>query len=151
MDRRLGALAPALLYRTLGPALPAGLAEGAVMLGIALQAVSQAPEPIARAGFSGPPLAAAASLFQAILKALGPGLRRGPLGRRPGSRGDADGRIELALDDLLANLQDLEAGPGAGDEDLPFVLSAGERRSFTANTIFRAKEWRKKDAGARSA
>jgi anaerobic selenocysteine-containing dehydrogenase len=29
----------------------------------------------------------------------------------------------------------------------PFVLSAGERRSSTANTIFRDPSWRKKDAG----
>lgn len=29
--------------------------------------------------------------------------------------------------------------------DYPFLLSAGERRSFTANTIFRNPQWRKKD------
>jgi anaerobic selenocysteine-containing dehydrogenase len=28
----------------------------------------------------------------------------------------------------------------------PFVLSAGERRSFTANTIIRDPQWRRKDA-----
>ncbi len=28
---------------------------------------------------------------------------------------------------------------------LPLILSAGERRSFTANTIIRNPEWRKKD------
>ena len=27
----------------------------------------------------------------------------------------------------------------------PFVLAAGERRSFTANTIFRDPDWRKRD------
>lgn len=31
------------------------------------------------------------------------------------------------------------------DPDYPLVLSAGERRSFTANTIFRGPEWRKRD------
>ena len=31
--------------------------------------------------------------------------------------------------------------------EFPFVLSAGERRSFTANTIFRDPTWRKRDAG----
>ena len=29
--------------------------------------------------------------------------------------------------------------------EFPLVLSAGERRSFTANTIFRNPEWRRKD------
>jgi anaerobic selenocysteine-containing dehydrogenase len=32
------------------------------------------------------------------------------------------------------------------DPEYPFVLSAGERRSFTANTIFRDPTWRKRDA-----
>ena len=30
--------------------------------------------------------------------------------------------------------------------EYPFLLSAGERRSFTANTIIRNPEWRRKDA-----
>jgi anaerobic selenocysteine-containing dehydrogenase len=34
----------------------------------------------------------------------------------------------------------------APDATFPFVLSAGERRSFTANTIIRDPTWRKKDA-----
>ena len=35
----------------------------------------------------------------------------------------------------------------AGDSgEFPFVLLAGERRSFTANTIIRDNSWRKKDA-----
>ena len=38
-----------------------------------------------------------------------------------------------------------DAKPGTGDSKYPFVLSAGERRSFTANTIFRSPGWRKKD------
>ena len=39
------------------------------------------------------------------------------------------------------------AEPSPGRPDFPFVLSAGERRSFTANTIFRDPAWRKRDAG----
>ncbi len=147
MNPQLGALAPALLYRTLGPALPEGLAEGAVMFGIALQAVSRTPEPIARAGFSGPPLAAAIQLFQAILEqSSGVVFARDRWEDVLGRLETADGRIQLALEDLLDGLEELEAGPGNGDEDFPFVLSAGERRSFTANTIFRANDWRKKGA-----
>jgi anaerobic selenocysteine-containing dehydrogenase len=38
--------------------------------------------------------------------------------------------------------------PGA-DPEFPLVLTAGERRAFTANTIFRDPAWRKRDtAGA---
>ena len=32
-------------------------------------------------------------------------------------------------------------------KEFPFVLAAGERRSFTANTIMRDPEWRKRDVG----
>ena len=35
--------------------------------------------------------------------------------------------------------------PPGDDPEWPFLLSAGERRSFTANTIFRDPAWRKRD------
>ena len=35
--------------------------------------------------------------------------------------------------------------PRLVDAEWPFVLAAGERRAFTANTIFRDPDWRKKD------
>jgi anaerobic selenocysteine-containing dehydrogenase len=57
-----------------------------------------------------------------------------------------DGKIHASIPELLEELKTLRhAAPGTGDTAFPFVLSAGERRSFTANTIFRAPEWRKKD------
>jgi anaerobic selenocysteine-containing dehydrogenase len=57
-----------------------------------------------------------------------------------------NGRIQAAIPELLEELSTLsDAKPGTGDSKFPFVLSAGERRSFTANTIFRSPEWRKKD------
>ena len=59
-------------------------------------------------------------------------------------------RIQLAVPELFEELDSLasEPAPGASAE-FPFVLSAGERRSFTANTIIRNPEWRRKDrAGA---
>jgi anaerobic selenocysteine-containing dehydrogenase len=48
--------------------------------------------------------------------------------------------------ELLAELPAL-ASPPVADPEYPFVLSAGERRSFTANTIFRDPSWRKRDQG----
>ena len=35
--------------------------------------------------------------------------------------------------------------PGFATEDFPFVLAVGERRSYTANDIFRDPSWRKRD------
>lgn len=47
-------------------------------------------------------------------------------------------------------LDSLAAGDAAGTSPkFPFVLSAGERRGFTANAIIRDPDWRRKDrAGA---
>lgn len=145
-DPRLTPHAPVLLYRTL-PLAPE-VKEGAVLLGLALKAAMEHPEPLARAGFDGDPVAAGEKLFEAML-ASPSGLVfavdewREVLGRVS----TPDGRIQLALDDLLAEFDRVVAQPApARDEAFPFVLSAGERRSFTANTILRDPAWRKKDA-----
>ena len=56
----------------------------------------------------------------------------------------ADGRVNLAIPELLEELQALRP-PAPPPPEYPLVLSAGERRSSTANTIFRDPAWRKKD------
>jgi anaerobic selenocysteine-containing dehydrogenase len=59
----------------------------------------------------------------------------------------ADKRIALELPEMLAELAGLDDGPPATTTDeLPIVLSVGERRSYTANDIFRDPGWRKRDA-----
>ncbi|MFD0660298.1 molybdopterin dinucleotide binding domain-containing protein [Thermocatellispora tengchongensis] len=59
--------------------------------------------------------------------------------------GTPDRRIHLALPDLLGSLRDLARGPDAADPDFPLVLSAGERRTSTANTLYRDPAWRRRD------
>ncbi|MFA9566149.1 MAG: molybdopterin dinucleotide binding domain-containing protein, partial [Acidimicrobiales bacterium] len=57
-----------------------------------------------------------------------------------------DGKVHLAVQPLLDELRGLAAERPAGeDAEYPFVLAAGERRSSTANTIYRNPEWMKKD------
>ena len=58
-----------------------------------------------------------------------------------------DAKIHLALPDMLEALASLPTASTARDPEFPFVLSAGERRSFTANTIIRDPTWRTRDAG----
>jgi anaerobic selenocysteine-containing dehydrogenase len=149
-DPGLGALAPVVLYRTLGPSLPNGAASAAVLWGAAHRCAQANPDGVRRAGF-GEGVEAGERLFDAILAS--------PSGvvftddeddttwRRV--RTD-DGRVHLVIPELLAELAALadEAPPGE-DPAWPFLLSAGERRSFTANTIIRDPDWRKRDtAGA---
>lgn len=145
-DSRLMPLAPVILYRTL-PLAPE-VKEGAVMLGLALKAAMQSPAPLARAGFTGEPPEVAMKLFDAMLQS--------PSGfvfavdeweEVLGRIATPDGKIHLALPDLLEDLGRVLREPApTPDAEFPYVLSAGERRAFTANTIFRDPSWRKKDA-----
>ncbi|MCB9746503.1 MAG: molybdopterin-dependent oxidoreductase [Alphaproteobacteria bacterium] len=145
-DPALSVYAATLLYRTLGPSLPEGLAEGAVMLGLTLRAALQTPGPLARAGFTGTPIEAGVALFEAILSARSGVVfaedRWESVLRRLGT---PDGKVQLALDDLLAEARGLSVGPEPRDLAWPLVLSAGERRAFTANTIIRDAAWRRRD------
>jgi len=142
-DPTLSGFAPVLLYRALGPELPADRAEGAVLLGLVFRAAMSHGAALVRAGFDGPPPVAALKLFQAILDApSGVVFSRSAWDEvRPRT---PSGRVQLALDDLLAELPKL-AEREPEDAGFPFVLSAGERRSFTANTIVRDPAWRKRD------
>ena len=61
-------LAPVILYRTLGPHLPAGMAPAAVVWGLVHQFATKFPDSIRRAGFEGPGFVAAEKLFDAIME-----------------------------------------------------------------------------------
>jgi len=146
-DRRLAPLAPVLLYRTLD--LPDELREGAVVYGLVARAALERGPSLARAGFAGPPLAAADALFSAILDGRsGTVFAVDDWAEVVERIATPDRKIRLALPDLLAALEELvHTAADPRDDAFPFVLSAGERRSFTANTIIRDPSWRKKDAG----
>ena len=61
--------------------------------------------------------------------------------------GHSDHKIALVIPELLADLAALkDSRPGLTNDEFPIVLSAGERRAFTANDILRNPEWRKRDA-----
>jgi hypothetical protein len=58
------------------------------------------------------------------------------------------GKINLVIPELLAELEKLGGKPPTPDTQFPFVLSAGERRSYTANTIYRNPGSEPSDAAA---
>jgi anaerobic selenocysteine-containing dehydrogenase len=59
-------------------------------------------------------------------------------------------RIQLHIPELLDAVAALPERPVPGnDPQYPYVLSAGERRAFTANTIIRDPEWRRRDPDGR--
>ncbi|HEX7522237.1 MAG TPA: molybdopterin-dependent oxidoreductase [Acidimicrobiia bacterium] len=146
-DRRLGQLAPVVLYEALGPELPDGAAAAAVMWGLAHTCALAYPEAVKRAGFDGEGLEVGEKLFDAVLNTPSGITFTVDADDESWRRLDtADGRINLFIPELLDELAGLAtATPPAGACEWPFVLSAGERRSSTANTIYRDPAWRKKD------
>jgi anaerobic selenocysteine-containing dehydrogenase len=147
-DPRLGPLVPLLLYRTLGPTLPHGAASAAVLWGAAHRCAIGFEASVRRAGFDGEGLQLGENLFDAIVNS--------PSGLTfavdepddPWQRiATDDGRIHLDIPELREMLTSLiTSGGPVRDDEFPFVLSAGERRSFSANTIIRDPSWRKKDS-----
>lgn len=139
----LGAVASVLLYRTLGPTLPHGAAAASALWPVTQRLTQLNPAGVERAGFGDGP-DAADRLFDAIIDSPS-GLVITDDDHDASWRRLAtpDGRVQLAMPELLAELDDLGVPPGPTDE-WPFLLSAGERRSFTANTIFRDPAWRKR-------
>ncbi|GAA3206960.1 molybdopterin-dependent oxidoreductase [Actinocorallia longicatena] len=144
-EPRLARLAPVLLYRTLGPTLPDGAAAAAVLWGAAHTFVQENPAGVKRAGY-GEGLEAGERLFDAIVSSphgvVTTDDEHEETWRRLKGR-----RIQLDLPEFLAEVAGLGDRPErAGDAEWPFVLSAGERRAFTANTIIRDPDWRRRDA-----
>lgn len=145
----LGALTPVILYRTLGATLPAGLESAALLWGAAQQCALHNAPSLERAGIQGEGTALGDALFDAILDSPS-GLTFSVDDHEDSWRRvrTPEGRLNLANDLLIDELAALaaETPPGA-DPEFPLVLTAGERRSFTANTIIRDPAWRKRDAG----
>jgi anaerobic selenocysteine-containing dehydrogenase len=143
----LGDLAGVVLYETLGPTLPEGAAEAAALWGLAHLCAMSHPDSVRRAGYEGEGTEPGERLFEAILAG-----RSGIVfsvddydetWRRLAT---PDARIRLEVPELLDELGRLRDERPRRDAAFPFVLSAGERRTSTANTIFRDPAWRKKDA-----
>ena len=139
----LSRLAPYVLYETLGPTLPDGLESAAAIWGLAHRCAMTYPEAVRRAGH-----ADGNELFDAILDSpSGVTFTRDEYGHDFERIVHPDKRIALALPEMLAELATLDDGPVRRTTDrLPIVLSVGERRSYTANDIFRDPSWRKRDA-----
>jgi anaerobic selenocysteine-containing dehydrogenase len=130
---------PVILYRTLGPQLPDDVKEAATLWALAHLYCRNEPEAAAAAGYTGPALLAAERLFRDIVDA-----GTGVVFARQEHASDGwsrvrtpGGRIRLALPELFADLVRLSYEPPSANPEFPFVLSAGERRSASTNTILR--------------
>jgi formate dehydrogenase len=149
----MGKLLPVILYETLGPTLrtPDGVdASGAAAVwGLAQTAAGFWDASIRRAGFGDPAGGDALGdiLFDAILaNPSGITFSVDDYDETMRRVATADGRINLVIDTLLDEFDALaDEAPIESSHAYPLVLSAGERRSSTANTIYRDPAWRKSD------
>ncbi|TDK87136.1 molybdopterin-dependent oxidoreductase [Mycolicibacterium mucogenicum] len=139
----LGRVLPYVLYETLGPTLPGGLAGAAALWGLAQKTAMTYPDAVRRAGH-----ADGNALFTAILEG-----RSGVTFTVHEYEDDwslvthTDRRFALEIPEMLAELGALATDrPPLTSDEYPIVLSAGERRAFTANDIIRDPGWRKRDA-----
>ncbi len=145
-DPKLGAVGAVLLYRTLGPTLAHGAASAASLWPMAVRCAKVNPEGVERAGYgTGPD--AGNRLFDAIINSPSGVVFTDDTWEATFERIKTDdGLVHVEIPVLLAELADLEhETPPGNDPAWPLLLSAGERRSFTANTILRDPAWRKKD------
>jgi anaerobic selenocysteine-containing dehydrogenase len=138
----LGKLLPFVLYETLGPTLPEGLTGAAALWGLAQKAAMTYPDAVRRAGYVD-----GNALFDAILAG-----RSGVTFTVHEYEDDfalithPDHKIALEMPEMLDEIRALPAGrPQLTTAEFPIVLSAGERRAYTANDIFRDPTWRKRD------
>ncbi len=145
LRKKLRPYVVSVLYRTLGAALPDGAAAAALLLPLAMMFAAKNANAVRRAGHRG------------LFPWLGTRLFRTILARRSGvvfseHRYDdvwsmikhRDGRIHLEIPEMLEAWANLATEPQTA-VDYPFVLVAGERRSYNANQIYRNPAWRKTD------
>ena len=139
-----------LLYRTLGPTLPHGAAAAASLWPMAMRCAQLNPDGVARAGFGTGP-EAGDRLFDAIIDSPSGVVFTDDTWEATWQRIKTDdGLVHVEIPELLDELAGLaDETPPGDDPAWPLLLSAGERRSFTANTILRDPAWRKKDAARR--
>lgn len=145
---RLAAAGAVVLYETIGKTLPPGM-EGAAPLWFSAQQVAMRyPDQVRAAGHKGEGVELGNVLFQAMVdNPDGVVFTRHEHGDSFDLLRTPDHKVQLAIPQLLEEIRQLADAPvDHRSDEFPFVLSAGERRSFTANTIMRDPSWRKKDA-----
>ena len=136
-------LLPLILYATLGKALPAEKRSAAVLWGAAQVYASKHTEAVKRAGITG-------NLGEALFSRILDGEHGVILSEHTWEdtwsfMRTADRRVALAIPRLLDEVRALPQEPSHIDAEFPFVLQAGERRMWNANTIFRDPTWRGTD------
>jgi anaerobic selenocysteine-containing dehydrogenase len=144
---KLVPIAPVLLYATLGPALPNGAAAAAPLYAACHRTAMEYTVAVQRAlETTVDPPALGERLFEKLLAS------RSGLVFTAHEYDEVfqlvkhvDGKVHLAVPELLDWIRRLDPAAEAPDPAYPFTLVAGQRRMHNANQIFRTPAWRKSD------
>ncbi len=143
----LVAIAPMLLYTTLGNTLPDGLAGAAPLWVSCHRLVGVYPTQVQRAiGSESTGTELAEELFDTIIgSTTAVAFTEHHYDEVWDLIRHDDRRVHLDIAEMLEWIDQLETRHPADDEDHPFILIAGQRRASNANQILRDPAWRKND------
>jgi len=134
-----------ILYATLGKALPDKAKNAAMLWGASHLYAKRYRKAVLRTGLKGKGFMLGENLFKQLLE------KRSGIKISEHAYDEVwellmypDKKIHLVIPEMIDALQDIEKEEKINKE-FPFILAAGERRSYNANQIFRDPEWRKKD------
>ncbi len=143
-DRKISLYLPYVLYRTLGPQLPDGAAAAASLWGLCQRMARQHGDAVRAAGHQGEEAQLGNNLFRAILEQES-GLiicKHEPGDDTQWCHPDRKLHLHMAeMSDEIDYLKQFRL-PKRTDE-FPLLLAAGERRTYTANTVIRDPAWMK--------
>jgi anaerobic selenocysteine-containing dehydrogenase len=144
--RGLTAIAPAVLYETLGRTLSDG-SGGAALLWLACHRfATEQPEAVRATGLTGEGFTLGEALFEKVRTSRsGAAFSTHTYEQGWSLVKHKDRKIHLAVPQLLDWLRSLDPTQEENDPNYPFMLVAGQRRSYNANQIFRNPAWRKDD------
>ena len=146
---QLRKLEPVVVYRALAESLPQGCEQAAALWSVAHFVAQREPQSLNDAGIEGNGIDLGNRFFQAILDSKRGLVFSSESHEKSWTRvKTADGKINALINELVPQLKALKGGPDTiTSQKFPYVLSAGERRAYTANTVLRGADWRKKDPG----
>lgn len=144
---KLVPIAPVLLYATLGPTLPDGAAAAAPLYAACHRTAMEYTRAVQRAlaTTAEPPMLGEALFEKMLASRSGFVFTAHEYEEISELVKHVDGKIHLAVPEMLDWIRRLDAAAEAPDPAYPFMLVAGQRRMHNANQIFRTPAWRKSD------
>lgn len=144
--RELAAIAPVVLYETLGRTFADGSGGASLLWLAAHRLATEQPEAVRATGLTGEGAALGEALFEtARTSRSGMAFSTHTYEQVWSLVKHKDRKIRLAIPRLLDWLKSLDPQRDGVDPAYPFTLIAGQRRWYNANQIFRTPTWRKED------